>query len=160
MIRRGKRTALVAAAVFLYLAVAGGRITEGQAPSATPAPASAAAQPGGAAPATGQTGLVNQYCIGCHSERGKAGGLVLQGIALEDGQHAEIAEKVIRKLRGGLMPPAGQRRPDTKSVATFVSSLETAIDAASVEAAPGRVPLRRLNRREYENAVRDLIGLD
>jgi mono/diheme cytochrome c family protein len=150
----------VAAAVFLYLAVAGGRITQGQAQSAAPAPASAAAQTGGPAPSAAQTGLVNQYCIGCHSERGKAGGLVLQGIALDDGQHAEIAEKVIRKLRGGLMPPAGQRRPDTKSVGVFVSSLEAAIDAASVEAAPGRVPLRRLNRREYENAVRDLIGLD
>jgi len=150
----------VAAAVLLYLAVAGGRITEGQAQSAAPAPASATAQTTGAVPAASQAGLVNQYCIGCHSERGKAGGLVLQGVALDDGQHAEIAEKVIRKLRGGLMPPAGQRRPDKQSVATFVSSLETAVDAASVEAAPGRVPLRRLNRREYENAVRDLIGLD
>ena len=150
----------MAAAVLLYLAVAGGRITLGQAQTAAPAPASITAQTPGAAPAAAQAGLVNQYCIGCHSERGKAGGLVLQGIALEDGQHAEIAEKVIRKLRGGLMPPAGQRRPDTKSVATFVSSLETSIDAASVAAAPGRVPLRRLNRREYENAVRDLIGLD
>ena len=150
----------MAAAVLLYLAVAGGRITQGQAQTAAPATASGTAQTAGAAPAAGQTGLVNQYCIGCHSERGKAGGLVLQGIALDDGQHAEIAEKVIRKLRGGLMPPAGQRRPDTKSVASFVASLETAIDAASVAAAPGRVPLRRLNRREYENAVRDLIGLD
>src|SRR4029079_3054112 len=133
---------------------AGGRITEGQAQSAAPAPASATGQTTGAAPAASQAGLVNQYCIGGHSERGKAGGLVLQGVALDDGQHAEIAEKVIRKLRGGLMPQAGQRRPDKQSVATFVSSLETAVDAASVEAAPGRVPLRRLNRRECEHAVR------
>src|SRR6187401_3561615 len=160
MMRRGRRTALVAAAVLLYLAVAGGRITEGQAQSAAPAPASATAQTTGAVPAASQAGLVNQYCIGCHSERGKAGGLVLQGVALDDGQHAEIAEKVIRKLRGGLMPPAGQRRPDKQSVATFVSSLETAVDAVSVQAEPGRVPLRRLNRREYANAVRDLLGLD
>jgi hypothetical protein len=132
---------------------------EGQAQTTPSEPATPSAQTAGVAPATPAT-LVNQYCIGCHSERGKAGGLVLQGITLEDGQHAEIAEKVIRKLRGGLMPPAGQRRPDKQSVTTFVSSLETAIDAASTEAAPGRVPLRRLNRREYENAVRDLIGLD
>jgi mono/diheme cytochrome c family protein len=150
----------VAAAVLLYLVVAGGRITQGQAQSpASPAPAPAA-QATASVPAAAPAGLINQYCIGCHSERGKAGGLVLQGITLEDGQHNEIAEKVIRKLRGGLMPPAGQRRADKQSVATFVSSLETAVDAASVEAAPGRVPLRRLNRREYENAVRDLIGLD
>src|SRR6185503_14161724 len=100
------RTAFVAAAVLVYLAVAGGRMLEGQAQTAPSEPATPSAQTAGAAPATPAT-LVNQYCIGCHSERGKAGGLVLQGITLEDGQHAEIAEKVIRKLRGGLMPPAG-----------------------------------------------------
>jgi len=71
MMRRGRRTALVAAAVLLYLAVAGGRITEGQAQSAAPAPASATAQTTGAVPAASQAGLVNQYCIGCHSERSK-----------------------------------------------------------------------------------------
>ena len=75
-------------------------------------------------------------------------------------QHAEIAEKVIRKLRGGLMPPAGVRRPDRQSVARLVSWLENEIDTKAVASHPGRVPLRRLNRREYENAIRDLLGLN
>jgi len=91
----------------------------------------------------------------------KAGGLALSQLNLDDvHQNAEIAEKVIRKLRGGLMPPAGARRPDKESAATFVSWLEKQIDTAATDPAPGRVPLRRLNRREYANAIRDLIGLD
>src|ERR1700752_4046565 len=94
------RTAFVAAAVFVYLAVAGGRMLEGQAQTTPSAPETPAVQTATATPTTPAT-LVNQYCIGCHSERGKAGGLVLQGVALEDGQHAEIAEKVVRKLAGG-----------------------------------------------------------
>ena len=75
-------------------------------------------------------------------------------------QHAEIAEKVIRKLRGGLMPPAGARRPDRQSVAELVSWLENEIDTGVADRRPGRVALRRLNRREYAYAVRDLLGLN
>jgi hypothetical protein len=75
-------------------------------------------------------------------------------------QSAEVAEKVIRKLRGGLMPPAGARRPDAHATAEFVSRLENKIDAESSESQPGRVALRRLNRREYGYAIRDLLGLD
>jgi glyoxylase-like metal-dependent hydrolase (beta-lactamase superfamily II) len=76
------------------------------------------------------------------------------------GQSAEIGEKVIRKLRGGLMPPAGVKRPDGRAVAEFVSWLENAIDTATVDSEPGRVALRRLNRREYGYAIRDLLGLN
>jgi hypothetical protein len=104
--------------------------------------------------------MIDEYCVGCHSERGKAGGLTLAGVNLNDPEHAEVAEKVIRKLRGGLMPPAGNRRPPTQTAAAFVTALENTIDARATAAAAGRVPLRRLNRREYENAVRDLIGLN
>ena len=75
-------------------------------------------------------------------------------------QSAEVAEKVIRKLRGGLMPPAGAKRPDARAAAEFVSWLESKIDTAATESKPGRVALRRLNRREYGYAVRDLIGLN
>src|SRR6185436_9123639 len=62
--------------------------------------------------------------------------------------------------RGGLMPPAGVRRPDGQSVAAFVSWLENRVDAANPRPAAGRVPLRRLNRREYANAIRDLLALN
>jgi mono/diheme cytochrome c family protein len=141
-------------------------MTEGRGQSPSPAPstqapatpqAAAAAQKAGTTP---ERGLVDQYCVGCHSERGKAGGLSLAGVDLNDAHNAEIAEKVVRKLRGGLMPPAGNRRPDNATAAAFVTALEKAIDARATVAAAGRVPLRRLNRREYVNAVRDLLGLN
>ena len=99
--------------------------------------------------------------MGCHSDRVKSGGLALSTLNLDDvDQNADVAEKVIRKLRGGLMPPAGAKRPDSQSSAAFVSWLENELDTEAVAAAPGRVPLRRLNRREYANAIRDLLGLN
>jgi mono/diheme cytochrome c family protein len=142
------RTALATVAVLLYLA-----------PS-TPAPH---AQTSSATPVSPQRALIDQYCMGCHSDRLKSGGLALSALNLDaplaDAQSAEIAEKVIRKLRGGLMPPGTARRPDAHATAEFVSWLENKIDA-SADARPGRVALRRLNRREYGYAIRDLLGLD
>ena len=141
----------------LFLAVAGDRWLEGQAQSAPPVSAQTAA----AKPVSPQRALIDQYCLGCHSDRLKSGGLALSALNLDAvDQHAEIAEKVIRKLRGGLMPPAGAKRPDNRAVAEFVSWLENKIDTAATESKPGRVALRRLNRREYGYAVRDLIGLN
>jgi hypothetical protein len=75
-------------------------------------------------------------------------------------EDAETWEAAIRKLRGGLMPPAGEPRPDRRTVARLVSWLENEIDTAASEPAPGRVSLRRLNRREYAHAIRDLLALD
>src|SRR4051812_12747474 len=154
--RRGVRSGIATAAV-LYLFVASDR-------AATPA-ASQAAPPSQQSPA-GSTdpaprALVGQYCLGCHSDKVRSGGLALSELDLDAvGQHAEIAEKVIRKLRGGLMPPAGVKRPDSRTAAAFVSWLETEVDAGNSAASPGRVPLRRLNRREYANAIRDLLALN
>ena len=99
--------------------------------------------------------------MGCHSDRMRSGGLALSELNLDAADpNAEIAEKVIRKLRGGLMPPAGAKRPDGQSVAAFVSWLENKVDTANPHPAAGRVPLHRLNRREYANAIRDLLALD
>ncbi len=99
--------------------------------------------------------------MGCHSDRVRSGGLALSELNLDAvDQHAEIAEKVIRKLRGGLMPPAGARRPDRQSVAELVSWLENEIDTGVADRRPGRVALRRLNRREYAYAIRDLLGFN
>jgi mono/diheme cytochrome c family protein len=137
----------------LSLALVGSLRGEGQGPAAGPA----AAAPAGA---SSQQALINQYCVACHNDKVKSGGLTLTGLNLDDlDQHGEVTEKVIRKLRGGLMPPAGAKRPDAQSAAAFVSWLENRIDAAATDPAAGRVPLRRLNRREYQNAVRDLLGL-
>ena len=101
----------------------------------------------------------------CHSERGKAGGLTLAGPtgfnAATIEQHADLAEKMIRKLRAGMMPPPGARRPDAATLDAFVTALETRIDAAAAtNPNPGWRPFQRLNRAEYARAVRDLLGID
>ena len=105
--------------------------------------------------------LVNQYCIGCHSERLKTGGLSLEGASPERvDADAETWEKVVRKVRAGLMPPAGAKRPDRVTLDAFAASLENAIDrAAATHPNPGRTPLHRMNRVEYANAIRDLLSL-
>ena len=149
------RTAIAAAAVLLYLGVATARLSSNV---QTSAPAPAVSQP---TPVSPQRALVDKYCLGCHSDRVKSGGLALSTLNLDAvHQNAEVAEKVIRKLRGGLMPPAGAPRPDSQSVAALVSSLEKDIDAKAVNPPPGRVALRRLNRREYANAIRDLLAFN
>ncbi len=148
---RATRTGITTAAVVLYLVVSGDRWSTGRAQA--PAP-----------PGVDGRALIDQYCMGCHSDRVKSGGLALSALNLDapsaSAQSNEIAEKVIRKLRGGLMPPGGARRPDAHTSAEFVSWLENKIDTASAAPVPGRVPLRRLNRREYGHAIRDLLGLD
>ena len=75
-------------------------------------------------------------------------------------KHAELWEKVIRKVRAGMMPPAGMPRPEAATLEAFVSHLETTIDrAAAASPRPGRTALHRLNRAEYANAIRDLLSL-
>ena len=109
-----------------------------------------------------QPELVKQYCTGCHSERGKAGGLSLVGFdAAHADQSAEVAEKMIRKLRLGMMPPPGARRPEPAVLTQFVSSLESKVDTAAVgHPNPGRRPFQRLNRAEYQHSVHELLDLD
>ena len=109
-----------------------------------------------------QTMVVRQYCAGCHSERGKSGGLSLASFELERAtQHADVSEKIIRKLRAGMMPPPGARRPDGQTLLALASALETRIDrAAAIAPNPGRRPFQRLNRAEYARAVKALLALD
>src|SRR3954467_4744175 len=109
---------------------------------ATAKPAMAVAHKA-APPATAaapQPDLTKQYCIGCHSDKGKAGGLSLVSFdPAHADQNPEVAEKIIHKLRLGMMPPPGVRRPDGEALTQFVSSLETKIDAAaSLHPNPGR----------------------
>jgi hypothetical protein len=114
-----------------------------------------------------QTALVKQYCATCHNDRNKnnAGGLTLQGFdAAKIGQDphvAETAEKMARKLRAGMMPPAGARRPDGSVLTSFASSIETRLDqAATLNPNPGRRPFQRLNRAEYQRSVNAKLALD
>jgi mono/diheme cytochrome c family protein len=120
------------------------------------------AQPAAAAPAARETAVVQQYCAVCHSDRGKAGGLSLAGFDVDAvAEHAPVGEKMIRKLRAGMMPPPGARRPDEASLRTLADAIETRIDrAAAVKPNPGWRPFQRLNRAEYARAVRDLLALD
>jgi mono/diheme cytochrome c family protein len=106
--------------------------------------------------------VVNQYCISCHSDRLKTGNLSLEHVSLDRASaDAETLEKVIRKVRAGLMPPAGAKRPDRATLDNFASSIENAIDRAAASSPnPGKTPLHRMNRAEYANAIRDLLALD
>ena len=105
--------------------------------------------------------LIDAYCITCHNQRTKTADLALDTLNLADvAEHADVWEEVVRKLRGGLMPPAGIRRPPQAEVDAFVRSLENALDQAAVtHPNPGRVALHRLNRAEYANAIEDLLGV-
>jgi mono/diheme cytochrome c family protein len=110
-----------------------------------------------------QQAILKQYCVSCHSPQVKSGGLVLTPQDLANpGEHAAIYEKVVRKLRAGVMPPAGMPRPPKAAYDGFLSWLETELDsAAAAHPNAGRTEaLHRLNRAEYQNAVRDLLTLD
>ena len=109
-----------------------------------------------------QTALLDQYCVTCHSEKLRTGGLSLQGANLADiPKGAETWEKVIRKLRVGSMPPQGMPRPDKATLDGFTTFLETALDRSyTAKPNPGHATMHRLNRTEYANAIRDLLALD
>ncbi len=118
--------------------------------------------PASTLPAAAQNELVNDFCSGCHDDEGRTGGLTLEHFdAARLDQNAAVAEKMIRKLRAGMMPPAGKPRPDAATVSAFVAALETRIDqAAALTPNPGWRSFQRLNRAEYGRAVHDLLGLD
>jgi hypothetical protein len=107
--------------------------------------------------------LVTTYCVSCHNQRLKTANLMLDTVDADQvSNSAEEWEKVIVKLRSRAMPPPGARRPDNATYDRVATSLETALDrAAAVRLNPGRPgELHRLNRTEYGNAVRDLLGLE
>ena len=105
--------------------------------------------------------VIQNTCVRCHNERRLSGNLSLVGFdADEADQNAEIAERMIRKLRAGMMPPVGARRPGGDTLQTVVEELERVVDAAaSRNPNPGGRTFQRLNRAEYEQAVRDLLLL-
>src|SRR5579871_514668 len=130
-----------------------------------PCPFAAAQQPGGpaAAPAAQkQSDLIAKYCFTCHNDKLKTGGLTLENRDLSKlSGDADVWEKVVRTLRGGMMPPVGMPRPDPASTDALVSYLTASLDrAAAAHPDPGPALLRRLNRSEYANAIRDLLKLD
>ena len=134
--------------------------------ASTPTAASGAA-PAAAAHAAGagqapSWAFLNEYCSKCHNAEDWAGGVAFDTMSESDiPQNAGVMEKVIRKLRGQMMPPGGNTIPPKEASHAFVSWMEGNLDtAAKANPDPGRVGLHRLNRKEYANAVRDLLNID
>ena len=158
-----KRALLVAAATSFVVAIA--LDVQSRVPAyaqAAPAqPAQSAAAPQGDAVATHKA-TVQKYCVSCHNEKVKSGGLALSTLDLARvADNPEAWEHAIRKVRTGAMPPAGRPRPDKAVAADLVTYLETELDrAAFAQPNPGRPALPRLNRAEYRNAIRDLLALE
>ena len=142
--------AVITALTSLVVLLCGQGDVSAQAPSATP-------------PAASSRALLDQYCVICHSDRLETAGLSLEQLDTADvHEGAEIWEKVIRKLRTGSMPPSTRPQPPAEERGALVSWLETSLDqAAQASPNPGRTEtLRRLNRTEYQNAIRDLLAID
>ncbi len=132
---------------------------------ASPANASASAATGrirSAAVPGPRDEVVQQYCVRCHNERRLLGNLSLEDFdAADPASNAPVAEKMIRKLRAGMMPPPGARRPAPDVLVDLAVALEDGIDAdAARRPNPGRRSFQRLNRAEYARAVQDLLGLE
>jgi uncharacterized protein DUF1592/uncharacterized protein DUF1588/uncharacterized protein DUF1585/uncharacterized protein DUF1587/uncharacterized protein DUF1595 len=145
---------LAALACPMCLTVASDRVQAAnsrQVPTATPA----------AVPSP-QRALLDKYCVSCHNEKRPSAELTLQTIDVENlGAHADVWEKVLRKVRYGEMPPASMPRPDSATIGSFVTWLESGLDrAADLTPQPGRIAVHRLNRAEYANAIRDLLDLE
>ena len=108
------------------------------------------------------TAVVERYCQVCHNDRMLRGGMSLEGFDVENPMaRTPTTERMIRKLRVGMMPPPGRRRPGGDTLLALVEELEQRIDrAAAANPDPGVRSFQRLNRPEYENSIRDLLGLE
>ena len=148
------------AGALLFIAVASNAQAPAQrTPPQRPQTASTAAT---AVPAPANRAMLDQYCVTCHNQKARTGGLALDTMDFEHvGKAPEVWEKVARKIRTGLMPPSGARRPEREVLDAFAGDVEKRLDsAAALSPNPGSPGLHRLNRTEYANAVRDLLGLD
>src|SRR5215472_1775087 len=142
---------LIALSAIISLAAV---FTASPSPQAAPAPQTSAADV--------QLATIEQYCVGCHNDRAKTGGVSFEGItAASVGEHAELFEKAVRKLRGRVMPPPGAKQPEPAAIDSLVAWLEESLDHAAGQGhIRDQVVLHRLNRKEYANAVRDLLNVE
>jgi hypothetical protein len=164
------KIASIALSTCFILTACGVEIESTSTPGPEPAPMEVAQAPE-APPATHPsldippqelTRVIRQNCVTCHNNVDRKGELSLQffNVALAANQ-AETAEKMIRKLRAGMMPPPGNPRPDDATLAALVETLEARVDeAAAADPNPGRRTFQRLNQAEYESSIRDLLDLD
>ncbi len=139
-----------------------GAIAIGVAAYAFQQPASAPKKPVSRPTPQTEKAVLDQYCVTCHDDQTKTANFSLENADLASaGDHPEIWEKVIRKLRAGMMPPAGMPRPPQAAYDGLRDWLESEMDRkAAAHPNPDSIVLHRLNRTEYKNAVRDLLDLD
>jgi uncharacterized protein DUF1587/uncharacterized protein DUF1595 len=146
------------------LSAAGQKAPAVRRPAAAPKPVPAVSHQPAISPAQESNAIVRRYCVGCHNERmkDKSGGLSLASFDVSKAaEQAETAEKMIRKLQAGMMPPPLASRPDAAAQAALISTLERTVDAAAMtKPNPGVRTFQRLNRPEYARAIHDLLGLD
>src|ERR1700720_1568477 len=108
-----------------------------------------------------QWSTIQTYCFGCHNKYVRAGNLFLDQLGAESvPEHPEIFEKAVRKLRGRQMPPPGNPQPSQQQVDALVGWLESTLDQSGKAHLAGHVPVERLNRTEYANAVKDLLAVE
>jgi hypothetical protein len=153
---------LLSAAALGLVVVASATLGAGQTQTTVPAPALRPVRSSASAAPAPDPGFLSKYCITCHNPRAKTGGLSLEAEGLTHvGSDVEVWEKVVRKLRTGMMPPSGMPRPDATTIDAFATALEARLDLANP---PGRHPdtptFQRLNRTEYANAIRDLLAIE
>lgn len=133
-------------------------------PASAPAPlgiAPATAALPHAAPRLSPNDTIKEFCTGCHNQDDLKGELNLENFdVVKAADHAATGEKMIRKLRAGLMPPKGEPQPDRDTRMALVAALETTLDKAAAKPTPGRRTFQRLNRAEYAAAVKSLFGID
>jgi len=163
-------TVVLSLAAVVLVASLTGVFTAAQAPPAPQASQASAAQepgpripdPGSRIPSQGQLATLQQYCVSCHNDRSKVAGVSFQGLTPESiGQRSEVFEKAVRKMRGRVMPPPGARQPEPAAADRLIAWLEDSLDRAATRShVPDQVVLHRLNRKEYSNAVRDLLAVD
>jgi len=128
---RSMKTGLIISAIGLVTAASIGVSADPQSSSVPAGPKGPALQASSTA-AVPDAALVQKYCLTCHSARVKTGGLSLEGMNPADAaSHAEVWEKVVMKLRGGMMPPQGMPRPDEATLEAFAVSLEQTLDRAA-----------------------------
>ena len=174
MITRLLAGGVVAFVSVAYLSVVGADLQGG--PASQPVKQTAAPRPAAAQPATAKSAavtakaaapdtaatrkLLDQYCVTCHNAKSKTANLLLDQLDLANlDDHVDVAEKVVRKLRAGLMPPTGMVRPDPATMESLIRWMEDELDRTATThlPAPG---LHRMNRAEYTNAIRDLLALE
>jgi cytochrome c553 len=146
----------------LFALIAIGAIFIAAPSSSTPQAAATTATTQTSAAATASLATIKEYCTTCHNDKAKMAGVSFDGLtAASLGEHAEVFEKAVKKVRGRVMPPPNAKQPDAKAVDALVAWMEDTLDKAETKAhVRDKVVLHRLNRKEYANAVRDLLNVE